>query len=105
MTRSDDLKRASRETADRLSALGIALTGHESADELLAIEESVERFEEAVEAHGGDLMVDEGPRGQKPQPDDPHFALPRRRKGETVAAYLEGLARATDTVRRHRGKD
>ena len=101
MTSSDDLKRASRETADRLAALGIRLTGRESAEDLVEIQEAVQRFEQAVESRGGDLMVDEGVPGRTPEPDDPHFALPRRPEHETVAAYLERLARATDLVRRH----
>jgi hypothetical protein len=46
-------------------------------------------------------MVDEGVGRQASAPDDPHFALPVRREHETVAAYLERLARATDGVRRH----
>lgn len=98
---SDDLRRVSREVASRLQALGIELDGSESPDELTQVEEAVERFEQAVEARGGDLMVDEGPRGQSPQPDDPHFALPLRRAGEPIGDYLEHLARATDLVRRH----
>ena len=35
------------------------------------------------------------------EPDDPHFALPMRAEHESVAAYLERPARATDAVRRH----
>jgi len=46
-------------------------------------------------------MMDEAPPGQEPQPDDPHFALPLRHARETVASYLERVARATDSVRRH----
>jgi hypothetical protein len=102
MSQSEDLKRASRETADRLRARGIRLTGHESADDLVTIEDAVERFEEAVISRGGDLMVDEGAPGRWPQPDDPHFALPVRGQHELVAAYLDRIERATDAVRRHR---
>jgi len=46
-------------------------------------------------------MMDEGPRGHTAEPDDPHFALPVRAEHESVAGYLERLARATDAVRRH----
>ena len=96
-----DVRRVSSEVAGRLAALGVWLSGNESPDELVAIEEAVERFEEAVRAHGGDLMVDEGPHGRTTQPDDRHFALPIRGEHEPVARYLGRLARATDTVRRH----
>jgi hypothetical protein len=102
MTNSDDLKRVSRETADRLSGRGIELTGHESPEELADLWEAVEGFEEAVRSRGGDLMVDEGSPGHVPEPDDPQFALPTRKRHETPAAYLERLAQATDRVRRHR---
>ena len=95
-----DVRRVSGEVAGRLAALGVWLGGRETPDELVAIEEAVERFEEAVRAHGGDLMVDEGPHGRTTQPDDRHFALPIRGEHEPVARYLERLTRATETVRR-----
>jgi hypothetical protein len=97
----DDVGRVSRDYADRLTTLGIRLTGTERPQELLDMLEAVDRFEAAVESHGGDLMMDEGPRGRTTEPDDPHFALPVRAEHESVAAYLERLARATDAVRRH----
>ena len=96
----DDVRRVSQEFADRLATLGIRLTGTERPQELLDMVEAVDRFEAAVESHGGDLMMDEGPRGRTTEPDDPHFALPVRAEHESVAHYLERLARATDAVRR-----
>jgi hypothetical protein len=98
---SNDVRRVSNEYAGRLATLGIRLTGTERPDEIVKIVEAVERFERAVESHGGDLMVDEGPRGHTTEPDDPHFALPLRADHESVGEYLERLARATDEVRRH----
>ena len=97
----DDVQRVSRDYADRLMTLGIRLTGTERPQELLEMVEAVDRFESAVESHGGDLMMDEGPGGRTAEPDDPHFALPVRAEQESVAAYLDRLARATDVVRRH----
>lgn len=99
---TEDIKRASREAADRLTSVGVRLTGRESPDELTEMQDAVERFEEMVTSRGGDLMVDEGAPGREPEPDDPHFALPTRDEGETVTRYLEKLAAATDVVRRHR---
>ena len=99
--REDDVRRVSREFAGRLQTLGIRLTGTERPEELLELVEAVDRFESAVEAQGGDLMVDEGPGGRTTQPDDPHFALPLREEEESVGHYLDRLARATDDVRRH----
>jgi len=97
-----EVRRVSEQVAGRLATLGIWLDGDETADELAAIEEAVERFEVVVEAHGGDLMVDEGPGGRTTQPDDRHFALPIREEREGIGHYLERLERATDVVRRHR---
>jgi len=97
----DDVLRVSRDYADRLATLGIRLTGTERPEELLEMVEAVDRFESAVESHGGDLMMDEGPGGRTNEPDDPLFALPVRAEHESVAGYLEKLARATDAVRRH----
>ena len=99
--RDDDMRRVSRELAGRLETLGIRLHGTERPDELLDMVEAVERFEAAVETHGGDLMMDEGPGGRTTEPDDPHFALPVRGEHESVADYLGRLARATDNVGRH----
>ncbi len=97
-----ELERAMQQTRARLEALFISLDGRETAEELVAMLEGVERFELAVEAAGGDLMVDEGPRRDTIEPDDPHFVLPRRTSGESVASYLDRLALATDHARHHR---
>lgn len=96
-----EIERASQQIAARLRALGISLTGTERPDELVDIEEAVERFEEAVEASGGDLMVDEGVHGAATEPDDLDFALPLRKGREPIAEYLERVAHATALVRRH----
>jgi hypothetical protein len=97
-----EVQRVSGQAAGRLGTLGIWLGGQETPEELTAMQEAVERFEDAVQAHGGDLMVDEPPPGRRPQPDDPDFALPIRRKHEAVEHYLERLNRAAQTVQRHR---
>ena len=99
---SEEIRRASTEITGRLIARGIRVAGTERPEDLVEMLEAIERFETAVEARGGDLMVDEGRRGRATEPDDPHFALPVRREHETVADYLERLERATDDVRRHR---
>ena len=98
---SADVERVSREIAGRLTARGINLSGRERPQELLALEEATERFERAVQSRGGDLMMDEGPRGRTTEPDDPHFVLPKREAHEAVDHYLERLQLATDNVLRH----
>jgi hypothetical protein len=100
-----ELRRVMRQTADRLRTRGVALTGHESSDELVALFDAVERFELATESRGGDLMMDEPPEGSTPQPDDVHFALPRRGRQESVASYLGRLDAATQAIRHHRPID
>jgi hypothetical protein len=97
-----EVQRVSGQSAGRLHSRGIWLSERETPEELTAIQEAVERFEDAVEAHGGDLMVDEPLPGRRPQPDDRHFALPLRREHEPVEHYVDRLARATETVQRHR---
>lgn len=98
---NEDIRRVSNEFVSHLSGLGIHLNGTERPEDLADILEAVERFEDAVQSRGGDLMMDEGPAGHTTAPDDPHFALPVRQEHGSVAEYLEELARATDEVRRH----
>ena len=99
--RDEDLERAMLETSTRLTDRGVRLTGDERSGELVALLEAVERFERAVECRGGDLFVDEPPRGSRPQPDDVHFNLPAREPGESVADYLRRIEKATEAVRLH----
>lgn len=94
---------AAAEVADRLRRRGIAVTGAERSDDLADLLSAVERFEAAVEAHGGDLMVDDL---KSAQPDDRHFVLPRRESGEAVRDYIARIDAATGALRKHkRGTD
>jgi hypothetical protein len=89
---------AAAEVTARLRGRGIAVTGAETAGELGNLLSAVERFEAAVEAHGGDLMVDDL---KSAQPDDRHFVVPRRARGEAVRAYIGRIDEATARLRRH----
>ncbi len=89
---------AAAEVADRLRRRGIAVTGAERSDDLADLLSAVERFEKTVEAHGGDLMVDDL---RSPRPDDRHFVLPRREHGESVQTYVKRIDAATAALRRH----
>src|SRR5919197_4746614 len=86
------------EVADRLRRRGVTLTGQEKPDGLADLLAAVERFEAAVEAHGGDLMVDDL---KSSQPDDRHFVLPRRVQTESVRAYIVRIDEAMLALRRH----
>ncbi|HEY4321306.1 MAG TPA: hypothetical protein VGM77_09030 [Gemmatimonadales bacterium] len=87
--------------ASRLQELGIRLTGTESVEEVGNLQDAVEEFETAVEAQGGDLMVDEGPHGRTVEPDRADFVLPRRHDRESVPAFV---SRITDATRRLQGR-
>lgn len=96
--RDEERAAAAAEVAARLRRRGIVVTGADRSEELVNLLSAVERFEAAVEAHGGDLMVDDL---TSSQPDDQHFVVPRRRKGETSQAYLGRIDEATARLRRH----
>jgi hypothetical protein len=94
----EERARAAAEVATRLRQRGIALTGAERPDDLVDLLSAVERFEAVVEAHGGDLMVDDL---KSSRPDDRHFVVPRRGHGETVRAYVGRIDEATARLRGH----
>ena len=96
-----DVARVAQEMASRLRARGIEVQDSDSPDDVVALVESVEEFERVVEAHGGDLMVDEPPTTGAAQPDDPHFLLPTRAADESVSNYMKRLSAATTAVREH----
>jgi hypothetical protein len=89
---------AAAEVRARLRGRGIAITGAEQPEELVDLLSAVERFEKAVEAHGGDLMVDDL---KSVRPDDRHFVVPRRSRDEAVRAYIGRIDEATAGLRRH----
>jgi len=89
---------AAAEVAGRLRGRGITVSGADRAEELADLLSAVERFEATVEAHGGDLMVDDL---KSSEPDDRHFVVPRRAPGEAVRAYIGRIDEATVELRRH----
>lgn len=97
MSERDDRQRVAQEVATRLGRRGVWLSGHESNEELADLLEAVERFEEAVERRGADLMVDEpvSGTGAPIAPDNSAFVMPRRDKSETVARFIGRLTEAS----------
>src|SRR5207247_11183685 len=89
---------AAAEVTARLRGRGIALTGAERPEDLVDLLSAVERFEGAVEAHGGDLMVDDL---KSSRPDDRHFVVPRRARGEALRTYIGRIDEATARLRAH----
>lgn len=74
------------------------MAGDERPEDLADLLVAVERFERAVEARGGDLMVDDL---KSSQPDDPHFVLPARVAHEPVRDYIMRIETAMSSVRHH----
>lgn len=75
------------------------MSGDERPQDLADLLTAVERFETAVEARGGDLMVDDL---TSSEPDDPHFVLPSRAADESVRDYVARIDAAVSAVRAHR---
>ncbi len=96
--RSEERAAAAAEVTARLRGRGIAVSGAEPSEDLVDLLSALERFEATVEAHGGDLMVDDL---KSSRPDDRHFVVPRRGPAETVRAYIGRIDEATARLRRH----
>jgi hypothetical protein len=92
---------AAAEVTARLRGRGIEVAGAENPEDLVNLLSAVERFEAAVEAHGGDLMVDDL---KSSRPDDRHFVVPRRAHAEAVRAYIGRIDAATVRLRGHPGR-
>ena len=91
-------KRAVAEVIARLQSRGITVTGDDQPEALADLLSAVERFELAVEAHGGDLMVDDL---KSSRPDDKHFVVPRRAGGEAARAYIVRIDEAAGRLGHH----
>lgn len=99
---TSEITRVTQEIAGRLRARGIDVLDSDSPEDVVQMLEALEGFERAVEAAGGDLMMDEPPSNQRGEPDDPHFLLPKRSHGESGADYIQRLTAATVAARKHK---
>lgn len=91
-----EIREVAGEVADRLRRRGIALGGDERPEDLADLLSAVEQFEAAVEARGGDLMVDDL---NSSEPDDPRFVLPPRSPDESARDYLARVQAATVAIK------
>lgn len=82
--RREERDYAALETAGRLRQKGVLLTGREASAELDDLLTAVDRFEAAVIARGGDLLVN-SPTSHPPE--DPDFVVPQRVPGEDPETY------------------
>ena len=94
----DAIRSAQMEIAARLRSAGVDIDDHTDPGALEDLLAAVESFEEAVRAAGGDLMVDEPPRGSDGQPDDSRFMLPKRNADETIEAYGDRIRAAARSL-------
>jgi len=96
--RDNERAAVAAEVADRLRHRGIVVGPTDGPADLSDLLSAVEAFESAVEAHGGDLMVDDL---KSVQPDDRHFVLPRRNHAEPIRAYIGRISAATSGLKKH----
>lgn len=94
-----EMARVREQLAARLLNRGVRVHSQDTPDALGTLTEAVESFESAVEARGGDLMVDEPPAGQQAQPDNPAFVLPIRSSNESAETYASRIEAMTATLR------
>jgi hypothetical protein len=97
--RREEQLRAREETEDRLRGRGITLHPRDGDEELEDLLDAIERFETAVETHGGDLLVDSI---GSSEPEDPDFVPPIRAADESIVDYRMRIEGAIDRLRQRR---
>ena len=100
--RDRDRDRVAEEITARLATRGVEVRSGDTRDDVTAIADAVELFEEQVFALGGDLMVDEPPVGREGTPDDARFRLPLRHADESASEYVRRMDQASRELRKHR---
>ncbi len=100
--RVEEQRNARQEADDRLRDRSVPLYAGDSDDEVADLLDAVERFESAVEALGGDLMVN---RIGAAEPQDPAFVLPVREPDERAYDYRARILTATNALRRRQRAD
>jgi hypothetical protein len=95
--RDEDRAHAADMAYAQLKQRGIQVTGEEGVDDLATLIESVERFEAAVSALGGDRMTNAP---DSTQPDDPRLVMPARKDDESVRDYIRRVDAATEGLGR-----
>ena len=96
--REEEIRAAAMETTDRLRRRGVKVSKRERPDELADLLSAIERFEAEVVSHGGDLFVDDL---RSSEPDDPHFVLPSRKRGENTQSYIGRIDDARNALKTH----
>jgi hypothetical protein len=94
--RVEEERHARQEAEYRLGERGIEVRPKDADVEVADLLDTIERFEAAVEARGGDLFVN---RIGSSQPEDPAFVPPERRPGENAVDYRRRIEAAIDGLR------
>jgi hypothetical protein len=95
--RREERDGAALEFAGRIRQKGVLLTGVETSPQLDDLMTAIDRFEAAVIARGGDLMVNT-PTSRPPE--NPEFVIPQRAVGEDVEAYAARIQEAAERLER-----
>jgi hypothetical protein len=89
--REEEREAAAMELSGRLAQKGVDVGSDEDPGQLADLLSAVEEFERAVEAAGGDLMVN-SPSSLDPEED--RFVIPSRRADEPISRYRERIISA-----------
>jgi hypothetical protein len=95
--RAEEQARARQRTLDLLERRGVRLNGRETDEELANLWSAVERFENTVEARGGDTMTNAA---DSAEPENPLFVLPERGARESAGDYIRRILAAADQLTR-----
>lgn len=93
--RREERSSAATEITGRLHQKGIDANSDEDPSVLADLLTAVERFESAVEAQGGDLMVN-SPRSTDPQ--NPEYVVPAREADENIEGYIRRINDAASNL-------
>lgn len=93
--REEEREAAAMELSARLAQKGVDVGSDEEPGQLADLLSGVEEFERAVEAAGGDTMVNM-PDSTDPQSD--RFVLPSRRADEPISGYTARIISAAREI-------
>ena len=95
--RREERDGAELEMLGRIHQKGVLLNGTESSAQLDDLLTAIDRFEAAVIARGGDLMVN---MPTSSPPENPEFVIPTRAPGEEVETYASRVPLAAGLLER-----
>src|SRR6476659_7065931 len=94
--RDEEREAAAMELSGRLAQKGVEIGSDEDPGQLADLLSAVEEFERAVEAAGGDLMVN---MPDSTDPQSQQFVLPSRRADEPISGYQSRILAAAQSLR------